>query len=777
MKAVILAGGEGTRLRPLSLHKPKPMVPIFDRPVLEYTINHLKSHGITDLIATLRALPHVVTDFFGDGTRWGVHIEHKIEREPLGTAGAVRAVLPSLDPDSPTLIMSGDGMCDFDLSAAINFHMSRNAAATLILRRQTNLMGYGLVMTDRSGRVTRFIEKPSWGQVFADTVNTGIYILGYDIIERIPQGKTYDFARDLFPLLLAEGAAIYGYAADGYWCDIGDTEAYRQCVFDMLDGKLKYEPNGLRVGRGVWSDSVIPTGTYITPPCYIAADVRIGAGARIGPYAVLGAGCSLGDGAVVERSILDGAAVGGHADVSGAIVCRGVTIGEGARLHEGCVLGEGVSVGAHAVVTEESRIWPGKEIEDGARVSGSLAGSAARRVLFDGAGCLSGQINVDLTPDVVLRLGAACAAVARDMDAREVALSWQGGDAARVMSLALETGVTAAGCGVVRAGAAFPAAAAFAGGLYRFALSVFVRQRGGVVTLYFFGADGLPLERAAELKLEAVATRGEVTYREARAVGSARDLSGVAGLYELAAAAAPAWFEHNKTSAVSARSGGASGQALYNVLKSTGCAIRPETRLPLFEVSADGFTVTAADEQDRNISHERLMSILSVFEASTGNNILAAPYAAPMQMDKIAHILRVGRDAGARELLAKQPFMRDGIFMTARLTYAMMTSGKTLSEMNDSLPPFYLTSVELPLTHDRGAVMRSLAEGCGDGERELYEGLRAKSKANGGWVHVAPLPGRRALRITGEGASEEIAAELCKTFRRRAIEADRYLTD
>ena len=770
MKAVILAGGDGTRLRPLSASRPKPLAPLFGKPVLEYTVNHLKANGVTDMTATLRAMPEEIMNCFGDGSRLGVRMGYQIETEPLGTAGSARACV---DPsgDGPFMVISGDGLCDFDFRAAVKFHKERRADVTILLHRQTNLLPYGLVMTDGRGRVTRFIEKPSWGQVFTDTVNTGIYIIEPRVMRRVPENTFFDFARDLFPDMLERGEAVYGYAAPGYWCDIGDTASYLQCAFDALDGKIDPALTAKPLARGVRSDSGIPAGVSVSPPCYIGKDVRLGRGARVGPYTVLTDGCTLGEGAVAERSYLDGVSVGGHADIRGAIVCKGALIGEGARLHDGCVVGDGVSVGAHAVVRENCRVWPGKTIEpdSGASLPGSL---------FDAGGRVSGRAGSGLTPDMALRLGAAAAmAVDAGYTPPCVAVAWQGGEAARITAAAIEAGAAAAGANAARHDAQFPSCAAYAGVLYKFPLSIFILQNGDRVELYFSGPDGLPAPRPLELRIESVAARGEIDWRAARGVGMTRLLSGAPGLYESAALEAPDWFDPRRAVDAAVRTGNAPGRALAAVLRAGLCPVAPLTNLPAFDVSDDGFKLTAIDEQGRVMSHERLLCALCVFEASRGNNVLAVSYGAPMLLDYLggSHgmvIKREGRDPGARELMAAQPYLRDGVFMAARLAAAMATSGQTLAAMNDAVPPLHISTAEVTASGDRGAVMRALVTAAGGAAAEgveLVEGLRAR--LDDGWVHVTPLPGRRALRITGEGATAEIAAELCNLFEKRATEA------
>jgi len=227
MRAVLMAGGSGTRLRPLTCDLPKPMVPILNRPIAEHIINLLKRHNITEIIATLHYLPDALRDYFQDGSGFGVQMNYAVEDEqPLGTAGCVKNIEELLD--DTFLVISGDSITDFDLSAAIAFHRDKGSRATLILTRVPNPMEFGVVITDENQKISRFLEKPSTSEIFSDTVNTGTYILEPEVLEYLPANEESDFSKDLFPLLLERQEPMYGYIAEGYWCDVGHLDAYRQ---------------------------------------------------------------------------------------------------------------------------------------------------------------------------------------------------------------------------------------------------------------------------------------------------------------------------------------------------------------------------------------------------------------------------------------------------------------------------------------------------------------------------------------------------------------------
>jgi mannose-1-phosphate guanylyltransferase/phosphomannomutase len=239
MKAVVMAGGEGTRLRPLTSNQPKPMVPIVGKPCMEHIVELLGKHGFEDIVVTLAFMPQAIRGYFGAGETQGVSIRYSVEETPAGTAGSVKLAEDALD--EPFLVISGDALCDIDLGALVRFHREKEALVTIGLKSVDNPLEFGIVVTDDEGRVERFLEKPSWGQVFTDTINTGIYVLDPEVLRHIPTDRPYDFSKELFPLLLEMGRPLYGFVADGYWQDIGNLDQYRQANFDALDENVKLE--------------------------------------------------------------------------------------------------------------------------------------------------------------------------------------------------------------------------------------------------------------------------------------------------------------------------------------------------------------------------------------------------------------------------------------------------------------------------------------------------------------------------------------------------------
>ena len=293
VKAVVMAGGEGTRLRPLTSNQPKPMVPIVGKPCMEHILELLGRHGFDDVIVTLAFMPQAIRSYFGDGESLGLNIEYSVEESPLGTAGSVRLASGKLD--DTVLVISGDALCDIDLGELLAFHREKEAAVTIGLKSVENPLEFGIVVTDEDGRIERFLEKPSWGQVFSDTINTGIYVIEPEVLKHVPTDRPYDFSKELFPLLLEMGRPLYGKVCDGYWQDIGNLDEYRQANFDALDGHVALNIPGLRLRGNIWIGEGVEIDDLedVEGPAFIGNYCRISPQASIGPYSVLSASVTL----------------------------------------------------------------------------------------------------------------------------------------------------------------------------------------------------------------------------------------------------------------------------------------------------------------------------------------------------------------------------------------------------------------------------------------------------------------------------------------------------
>lgn len=347
MKAIIIAGGSGTRLRPLTYNTPKPMVPLFEKPFLQHQLELLRRHGITDVVINLHYLSDTISEYFGDGSQLGMRIEYSYEEKALGTAGAVKLAEQYFDGE-PMVVLNGDILTDIDLGELVAFHQSRQAKATIAMIRVTDPTAYGLLFTDVEGRITRFLEKPSWDEATVDTVNTGIYVLDPSIFRYVPQNEAYSFERGLFPLLLQLGESIYGFPTDAYWLDIGSPQKYLQAHTDVLMGRVKLELDAERRDDGVW----VAKGVDIDPtaevkgPVYLGTGVKVRKRARVREFSVLGPGVCIDDKATIEHSLIgEGTVIEEEATLRRCLVGKRCRIGAAAALADNTVLADDSTVG------------------------------------------------------------------------------------------------------------------------------------------------------------------------------------------------------------------------------------------------------------------------------------------------------------------------------------------------------------------------------------------------------------------------------------------------
>ena len=410
MKAVIMAGGEGTRLRPQTSNLPKPMLPLVGRPMMEHIVSLLRRHGITDIVVTVAFLPNAIRSYFGDGSELGVRMAYATEESPLGTAGSVRNAREQLT--ERFLVISGDVLTDIDLTSVIAFHEKNEALATIALCAVENPLEFGIVITREDGTIERFLEKPGWGQVFSDTINTGIYVLEPGIFDLIPEGRAVDFSSEVFPVALEAGDPLYGYVADGYWEDVGTTGAYLKAHEDILDGKVQVDVSGFELRPGVWvgKGSSIDPSVRIDSPSFIGENCTIDADVVLGAYTTIGANTQVAERAELQRSVIgENSYVGPAVRVEGAVLGRSCDLRVGARVEPGAVVGEGGLIGAHAEVRSDVKVYPGKVVEAGAQVNASIVWeSGGSRSLF-GPGGVQGIANVDISPELAVRLAKAWA--------------------------------------------------------------------------------------------------------------------------------------------------------------------------------------------------------------------------------------------------------------------------------------------------------------------------------------------------------------------------------
>ena len=507
MKAVIMAGGFGTRLRPLTFSLPKPMVPVVNRPIMLRIVDLLKQHGIDEMMSLLYYQPEAIQAFFGDGKKFGISMTYQGAEADMGTAGSVKLGQSKIGKDR-FVVISADILTDFDLTAAIRFHEQNKSMATLVLTRVENPLSFGVVIVDEKGHITRFLEKPSWGEVFSDTVNTGIYILEPEVLDLIPEGKPFDFAKDLYPLMLEKQMPLFGYVAEGYWKDVGTLGEYMNAHKDILGGQVEAHVEGQRKGR-LGTDIWMGEGSEVHASAKLQNAVIIGKNCKIGPRVqlsdcVIGDNCVIEDGAKLIGSILwDNVQIGAGADLKECTLGGDTRVGSGAYIGVGVVIADGCRIGHGSTVKAEVKVWPHKTLEDGATLSSSLVwGDKWSSNLFDAYG-ISGQGNVEMTPEFAAKLGAAYGATLPE--GSSILITRDMNKTSRMIDRALTAGLASAGIHIhdlrvqpIPVARYATRALAEAGGLH-------VRcspLEKNITDIKFFDADGLDLSTRREKGIE-----------------------------------------------------------------------------------------------------------------------------------------------------------------------------------------------------------------------------------------------------------------------------------
>ncbi len=815
MKAVVMAGGEGTRLRPLTSNQPKPMVPIVGKPCMEHILELLRRHGLTDVVVTLAFMPQAIRSYFGDGEALGMNVSYSVEESPLGTAGSVKQAVAE---DETLLVISGDALCDIDLSSLIAFHRDRKAAVTIGLKSVENPLEFGIVVTDEDGKIERFLEKPSWGQVFSDTINTGIYVIEPEVLRHVPAGEPHDFSKQLFPLLLEMGRPLYGYVADGYWQDVGDLGQYAQANFDALDGLVQLEIPGLLLRGNVWlSESAeVHDLDTIEGPAFVGNYCRVLPGATVGPYSVLSANVTLRERARTTRSIVDTLThVGRSTLIEGAIIGRSCDLRSHVRIHEGVAIGDEVKIGDQTTVFPNVRIFPYKEIESGAQVRENLIWeSRAPSRLFE-KDVVSGLVEVDLTPEIAVRLGAALG-TSLERGAHVVS-SRESTTAARIVKRSLITGLNSTGVGVADL-RVLPAAVG------RHLLKMHGYDAGfhvgtspndpESVQIRFFEQPGIELTPAQQREVEKhffrqdfrrapAAELGDLDYPPRVGEAYAEDL--LTGLdedsirrrkfrivvdygYSAASAVLPLLLEPLQVEAVSAhavRMGDATPSAA-SLRETIGQAKRLVSAIGadlavVFDRAAERLYLV--DETGHEIGVDRALLLFVRLLARNGRRgKLAFPVTVTSQVETLTEgsELEVVRTPASLAELTKTA-AEDGVIFAGALSggyvwpdflpaYDAVASlckllellaqeSRPLSELVAELPESTLVHRQLPCPWGmKGLVMRVLAERLKGRDLDLVDGV--KLFTDEGWVQVLPDPDEPTVHIYAEGATIEESERL-----------------
>ncbi len=820
MKAVLMAGGFGTRIQPLTHSVPKPMVPLLNRPMMEHILLRLRDAGITEVVVLLYYMPEVIRDHFGDGSHLGMKLEYVLPDDDYGTAGAVKLAEPHID--STFMVMSGDVITDFDLGAILDFHRSKRAPVTITLTSVPNPLQFGVVITDAEGRILRFLEKPGWGEVFSDTVNTGIYVLEPDVLSHIPRGRPFDFSKDLFPHLMKEDIPLYGYPAQGYWRDVGDPDSYREAMQDVLAGRVKLHFPGKRLdvaGAAVWVED---PETRLPGRARLQGTVVLGPGVELGEEVdledtVVGKGCRIGAGAALSLCVLwNEVRVGEGSRIHRAVLCHGVQVGREVRIEKGAVVAEGTEIGDRASFEKDIMVWPNKKVEAGSVLSANLVwGDKWKKSVFEG-GTVEGRTNVELSPEFAAKLGAALGSILRPESAILVGRDYL--KASRMLKRAFLGGILSTGVNVHDA-KMVPVP------VERYKLASF-GEVGGVyfqqspsdsrgTQVVFYDDAGNRIDTGLEKSIERIFFKENFRRVDHSEVGAIRELAGLGTFYR------EGYLRELDTDAIRARrfrvvvdlDNGTTGEFLPPLLNSLGCrtvvlnAYPDERRLMrrMYDVEhglrqvgdivralkADvGFFVSPGGQNLKMVDdrgtvredHEVLLLVLRLLARTNPDGIrVFLPVTAPRVLDTEEPALRItrGKTTSLRtsemhdfgfigESAGRYAFPRflhapDAMFAAAKVLELLARTGTDVAEVLDGLPPYTYERREIPCPVElKGRVMRRMSEDSVDKEASFVDGVQVLLGETS--VLLLPDPYRPVVHLVVEGPDPAEVARLSAMY-------------
>ena len=755
MKAVIMAGGEGKRLRPLTCTLPKPMSKILGKPILEYIFDLLCVNGVTDAAVTLGYMPHIIERKYEFGYK-NLNLNFIKEDEPLGTAGSVKNAASGYD--EPFVVISGDALCDFDLEKIMRFHKESNSKLTIAATHSDNPREYGVIKVGEHNRVVGFIEKPSWNQAISTLANTGVYIINPECLDMIPDGENFDFASDLFPLMLEKDMPVFCYHTDGYWCDIGSTDAYIRCQRDMFDGKINVPLNPTT--GGIYTANGLPHGDYnIVPPVYIGDNVEIEDGAVIGPYSVIDDNCYIGKNAKTGYSvILENSWLASGASVIGAVVCSGVALKKRAAMFEGSVAGSGSVIGENAIVNSGVRIWPGKIVGNGARVSQNIKyGSFKQEILGDNG--IDEKNGARLNTETCVRLGLA---VGSTRNGRKSGIAIDGTRTAEVMQLALMSGLAGSGSAVWNFGECFESQLNFLVNFCGLGVGLFVGAKEEKF-VKICGEGGLTIPRFFEREIENTMSNGEFKEISEGNIKEIYDMSGLKLLYsQELMKQAPYGLNGIGVKFLS------DNESIRILLEN--CAFRlgaHENENIIFEIDSSG-TKLRVHNGNHSYDYNKMLAVCCFNEMRNGRDI-AVPYDAPVFLDTLAE--ECGRkafrylttpadnsDSVARRLAAKQIFVRDALFLSVKLLSIMKERECPIEVLVSEIPEKYIVKKYFTVPFSTADLSGFIGEEKVSIKND-FEGIRLIRES--GKLLIIPEKNGEKVKVLAEADSMEAADELC----------------
>lgn len=830
MKAVIMAGGFGTRLRPLTCNTPKPMVPVMNKPMMHHIVNLLKIHGITDMISTLFYSPEAITTYFGDGQAFGVKMGYVKAEADYGTAGSVRNATKGMH--ERILVISGDVLTDFDLTKALQFHEARKSKATIVLTHAKNPLQFGVVITSDDGKITRFLEKPSWGEVFSDTINTGIYILEPDVLEMIPYREEFDFSKDLFPLLLRKSMPLYGYIADGYWRDIGNLNEYQDAHLDALAGGVNVDIDGERVGLLHLGEGT----SYHEDKLQVKGKVVIGKNCTLGDNVtlsncVIGDNCVIGPGTIMTNCVVWNDVIIGHSCLlSSDVIGSKCSIGEKAVIAENVFIADACWIGRKAQLSANIKLWPEKVVEEGAILTRSLVWEDKwLRELFTESR-VTGLSNIEMNPEFGAKLGAAYGAFIGE--GKTVVTCRDSDNVSRMMNRSLI-------CGLISAGVHTFDLRATSIPLLRHELSS-GKEAGGIhvrrspfdknlTDIIFFDANGTDLSTNRTKSVERLFFGEDFQRAQREKVGTISFPERTTEVYRekfLSSLNIEA-ISSKKFKVVIDYSNGVASTIFPIVLGSFDCQVvalnahldpkrltrdKYEFDYSLKQLShivtslkydigclvdAGGEKLFMVNERGEAIDSDRLLTIVCEMYLRTHKNAktIAVPITSSGEIDLLSEKHGVKaiktRNSHAAMMEAARSkladfvggtkggfiftdffFATDAMYSVAKILEMMARAGKRLGEIDDEIPRLHAAKRNVNCSWEhKGKVMRNIMRDTEGQRRDLVDGVKVYFDGGQDGVAALLIPDkeRPLFHINVEARSQEMADTLANQYEKKVI--------
>ena len=808
MQAVVMAGGFGTRLRPLTANIPKPMTPLLDKPIIEHIIELLKKHNITDLILILYHQAEVIKDYFRDGKKFGVKIQYVKPDADYGTAGAVYCGYELIN--GKFIIISGDVVTDFDLSHAVTFHEKKNSAATLVLTRAKNPLQFGIVLTDKDGKITKFFEKPSWSEVFSDTINTGIYVLEKETLALVPKARgaksDCDFSKDLFPYMLKHKMQLYGSIEAGYWRDVGSLEDYINTNLEALKGKVDLNMEARSSKNN----------------CLIAKTAKVSKSAKI-INSVIGKRCVIGPNAVVKDSVLwNNVSLEEGVRINYDVLCSSVKVKANSRINENCFIGDNVTIGNNTVVKKDVKIWPSKSVDSNSIVTKNLIWEERWKDTLFTDSRITGLSNIEITPEFSAKLGMAFGVfaglgsnvlISRDIDN---------------VSLMIKGAITS---GLLSAGVTVYDFQTMPIPILRQELSkgkgtggIFVRKSpfdSSKCDVIFFDSNGKDLSSSKTKSIERLVISndarpipfdkiGNITfpertyesYKEHFLANLDKDIINKQR-FKIAIN-----FSHGITSTIlpnilgefnielvtldshlDAQKQARSPEEFKTALQQLSYVVTSLKYDAGFLIDAGGEKIYLVDDSGKILSYDRFLSVvvymyLTLFpktkkiavpiQASSEIDIVAKKYYTDIVRVKDSHfaIMNATDDpdvelAGGTKggvIFPEFLFATDGMFTIMKILELAAKSHKKLSEIERRAPRLYMAKNNIFCTKDqKGKIMRKLVEESEGKKRQLIDGIKIFFDVNK-WVLCIPDSERELFHVNAEARTQKAADELVREY-------------